>query len=331
MNRRDRLFRRPTATDVVVLPAPTFTSVTPDNGTTAGGTSLAIVGDNYVSGCTATVGGNDVGAVTFTDAQHLSFTAPAHAAGATDIVISNPDGQSVTATGAYTYAAPTVTGLVHRIYAKVATDLFQDTAGTTPVAVTNDPCARANDTTGTNANSLQTTAWQRPLWKTNQLNGHPALVADGSNDYLLATAVALGSHECTIFVVGKSTSTDGSFVYYGSYGANSTEITAQADKPSWISQGATILELTDITNDVVILCITVSTGATPTVRGYLNNVEVAASPATGAGELPSTDDLYDFVKNAFLAGAIGERRVYNRVLSAGDRTTVYDELVADWA
>ena len=36
----------------------------------------------------------------------LSFTTPAHAAGSVDVVVRNPDGQSVTLSAAYTFAPP---------------------------------------------------------------------------------------------------------------------------------------------------------------------------------------------------------------------------------
>lgn len=85
---------------------PTATSIAPTSGTTAGGTAVVLTGTDFVAGATVTVGGAaaTVGTVTATT---VAFTTPAHAAGAVDVVVRNPDGQTDTLAAAFTYVAPT--------------------------------------------------------------------------------------------------------------------------------------------------------------------------------------------------------------------------------
>jgi hypothetical protein len=94
------------ASTTVNGPAPTVTSVTPNSGTTAGGTSVTISGTNFQTGATATFGGAAATGVTFVNSTTLQATTPAHAAGAVNVVVTNPDLQSGTLTNGYTYFVP---------------------------------------------------------------------------------------------------------------------------------------------------------------------------------------------------------------------------------
>ena len=88
-------------------PAPTVTSCSPNNGTTAGGTSVTITGTNFFSGTiTATFGGTAATSVTFVNSTTITCVTPAHAAGLVNVVVTNPDGQTGTGTNVYTYNAP---------------------------------------------------------------------------------------------------------------------------------------------------------------------------------------------------------------------------------
>ena len=87
------------------LPAPTISSVSPTSGSTIGGTSILITGTGFVAGATVTIGGVSavVGPITATT---IAATTPASAAGAKDIVVTNPDTQSATGSALFTYVAP---------------------------------------------------------------------------------------------------------------------------------------------------------------------------------------------------------------------------------
>ncbi|MFL5300412.1 MAG: IPT/TIG domain-containing protein [Anaeromyxobacteraceae bacterium] len=96
-------------------PAPVLTAVAPTFGTTAGGTAVTVSGSNLDPDATVLVGGV-VATVTSSAAGSLAVTTPPHAAGAADVTVVNPDGQSASLAGAFTYhapppPAPTVTGV----------------------------------------------------------------------------------------------------------------------------------------------------------------------------------------------------------------------------
>jgi hypothetical protein len=78
---------------------PTVTSVAPVSGLDTGGTAVTITGTNFVSGATVTFGGTAATGVTFVNSTSITATTPAHAAGAVDVVVTNPDTQSGTLTG----------------------------------------------------------------------------------------------------------------------------------------------------------------------------------------------------------------------------------------
>jgi hypothetical protein len=85
------------------LTPPNVTSVSPSTGTELGGTSLTINGSDFVSGATVTIGGAAATGVAFVNSTQLTCVAPAGAAGARDVVVTNPDTQSDTLVGGYTY------------------------------------------------------------------------------------------------------------------------------------------------------------------------------------------------------------------------------------
>lgn len=88
-----------------VLPAPVLASVLPPSGPTAGGSAVALLGASFQPGATVSLGGlaATVGAVA---GGVIDLTTPAHAAGAVDVTVTNPDGQRVTLPAAFTYLAP---------------------------------------------------------------------------------------------------------------------------------------------------------------------------------------------------------------------------------
>jgi hypothetical protein len=95
---------------------PTITTVAADNGTSAagalaGGTNLTITGTNYLAGAVVTVNGNTCIQGTL-NATTITCTTPSGSAAGVDVVVTNPDGQAVTATNSFRYqAAPTVTSV----------------------------------------------------------------------------------------------------------------------------------------------------------------------------------------------------------------------------
>lgn len=92
----------------VANPAPTITSIVPNSGSIAGGTSVTINGTGFLSNPTVKFGGVNATGVSAT-ATSITATTPAHAAGKVDVVVTNSDSQSATLTQGFTYALPNPT------------------------------------------------------------------------------------------------------------------------------------------------------------------------------------------------------------------------------
>jgi hypothetical protein len=94
--------------------APTVTSVTPASGTEIGGTAVTITGTNFVSGATVTFGGVAATGVSVVNDTTITATTPAHAPGAVNVVVTNPDTQSGTLPNGYTYVAASCTSITYQ-------------------------------------------------------------------------------------------------------------------------------------------------------------------------------------------------------------------------
>jgi hypothetical protein len=94
--------------------APTFTSIAPSSGPTAGSTAVTITGTNFVAGglLGVTIGGAPATSVVRSSATTITAVTPAGTVGAKDVVVTNNDGQTATKANAYTYlSAPTFTSI----------------------------------------------------------------------------------------------------------------------------------------------------------------------------------------------------------------------------
>lgn len=88
---------------VIESDPPKVTSITPATGTTAGGTAVTILGQDFTGATVVTIGGTTLGSLVIVDDTHITGTTPAKTAGAKDLVITTPAG-TVTKTGYFTYA-----------------------------------------------------------------------------------------------------------------------------------------------------------------------------------------------------------------------------------
>ena len=85
---------------------PSITSLTPNSGSTAGGTSITITGTAFAAGATVTVGGASCTSVVVVSATSITCTTPVGTSGAKDVVVTNTDTGSGTKTNGFTYNAP---------------------------------------------------------------------------------------------------------------------------------------------------------------------------------------------------------------------------------
>ncbi|GAA3220292.1 hypothetical protein GCM10010532_049870 [Dactylosporangium siamense] len=90
-----------------VVPVPVVSSLSPNTGTTLGGTSVVITGTGFTgaTGASAvTFDGNNATSYTVNSATQITAVSPAGTAGAKDVVVTTAGGSSTAAT--YTYTAP---------------------------------------------------------------------------------------------------------------------------------------------------------------------------------------------------------------------------------
>jgi len=88
-------------------PPPSVSAIAPAYGPVAGGTSVTITGANLVNGATVSIGGVAATGVAWVSAGSLTATTGAHAAGPSNVVVTNPDTQTGTLTNGYVYGALT--------------------------------------------------------------------------------------------------------------------------------------------------------------------------------------------------------------------------------
>ena len=87
-------------------PPPLAQKVVPRTGSTASATTVAVQGSAFAAGALVFVGGVPATGVQLQSDGSLAATLGPQPAGTVDVVVTNPDGQSSTLTGAFTFSAP---------------------------------------------------------------------------------------------------------------------------------------------------------------------------------------------------------------------------------
>ncbi len=90
--------------------APTVTGASPNTGPATGGTQVLVTGTNFLAGALVLFGGAHASAVTVNSATQIQAVTAASAAGAVDVTVQNPDGQSGKLASGFTYTAPPSVG-----------------------------------------------------------------------------------------------------------------------------------------------------------------------------------------------------------------------------
>jgi hypothetical protein len=98
---------------------PQITSISPNQGTTFGGTSVTVTGSNFADPATVLVGGVPATNVVVADSTTIRAVTGAHAAGAVDVTVTAASG-SGTLRGSFTYVTPTVNNEPPRLVSLVA-------------------------------------------------------------------------------------------------------------------------------------------------------------------------------------------------------------------
>ncbi len=89
---------------------PVASSVVPAGGPPSGGTNFTITGTNFTAGSIVTLDGIAATNISFVNANTITGTSPAHAAGSVNVVVTNTLGQTSTLVNGYLYTnAPIIT------------------------------------------------------------------------------------------------------------------------------------------------------------------------------------------------------------------------------
>jgi hypothetical protein len=92
-----------TVTVTAAPPAVTVTSVTPNNGSSLGGTTVTIGGSGFLAGASVTFNATAATTVTVVNATTITAKTPAHAAGAVNVTVTNTNTTTGTLSNGYTY------------------------------------------------------------------------------------------------------------------------------------------------------------------------------------------------------------------------------------
>jgi len=91
------------------VPSPEILSVNPNSGTSAGGDTVTIMGDNFREGATVKFGDIEAASVTFIDSNTLSVVTPVTEGGWSDVSVTNIDGQTGTLEDGFKFIRPPLT------------------------------------------------------------------------------------------------------------------------------------------------------------------------------------------------------------------------------
>ena len=95
----------------ITSPPPTLSGISPASGSANGGTAVTITGAGFSAGATVKLGGAAATNVVVVNSTSITASTPAHAAGAVNVVVTNPDSQSGTLAGGYTYTSASGGGI----------------------------------------------------------------------------------------------------------------------------------------------------------------------------------------------------------------------------
>ncbi len=228
-------------TSVMDCPAPTVSSISVNQGSANGGTSLTIYGTNLWNINSVTIGGAQAQITSLPSTSQVTVTTPAGTVGAQDIVVSTP-GPSVTAAQKFTYLVP---------------------PAITSLSVTSSPVLGGGTTvvTGTNLASLTAST----------IGGVAATRTSNTSTSVTLTIPAgtAGAKDVVLTNANGSVTLAGGFTYYELYSSFNTFAVANsvtsADIRSTIVITATVAYASKITfkygNSRIAGCISLRTAA----------------------------------------------------------------------
>jgi rhamnogalacturonyl hydrolase YesR len=234
---------------------PTVTGVSPNSGTTAGGTAVTITGTNFVTGAAVTFGGTAATSVVVVSSTSITAKTPAGSAGAVTVTVTNTGAPSGSLTSGFTYIViPTVTGVSPN---------SGSTAGGTAVTITGTNFATGATVTfgGTAATSV--------------------VVGSGTSITATTPAGTAGAVTVTVMVNGQSGSLTSGFTYIG------TPTVTSISPNSGSTAGGTAVTITG-TNFAAGAAVTFGGTAATSVVVVSSTSITATTPAGSAGAVTVT-------------------------------------------
>lgn len=228
--------------------------------------------------------------------------------------------------GAAAFSPSDISGLVAWYDSSDLATLWQDSARTTPATANADVIGARDDKSGNGYHLLQTTTANKMTLRTNVLNGHPCVRADGVNDYLVKAFGTSYAQPNTMFQVFDYKSANFEFVFDGTEVANRVLLTGSS--PNLILSAGTNLAYAQALPTTPIIFETLAKGASSnvTVNGVSKVTGNAGTNALVGLTLAARYTLGDNAEVDFF-----EELYYNRELTAQETTDIRVYLNSKWA
>jgi len=192
------------------------------------------------------------------------------------------------------------------------------------------------DQSGNGYNATQATAAAQPVVTANQINFNPALVFNGTSDFMnIANSLGLGAANCAVYCVLQQSGTT-TQVYFGSQtgATNDIQLATTPGGPTQVNYWGTGTVLTGTTNLPAGTAYIsghekAGTGANQSTIYIDGNVDQTGTIAqnTGAGNrVIGSSYVGTGSQSYFTAGDIAEIVVYNAALSAANRSMLQSYL-----
>jgi len=236
--------------------------------------------------------------------------------------------QIVTASSSGISSPLDISGAVLWLDASDTTKMFTD-AGTTQVSADGQAVQQWNDKSTSAANATQTSAGDRPVYKTAIRNGKSILRFDGivSN---FSLALTRSSENRTVFIVAGNIPTAGTIKYFfdsetGRFvlaQLGNTANTVQFYDGSWVGSAAATATFQCLTYRLASAGAEIYRNGASIATGAHTNKAIGGSTRIGANYVPD---------GSFLSMDLCEMVIYNSALSTTDRQSVESYLTSKWA
>lgn len=229
-----------------------------------------------------------------------------------------------------------ISGLVSWHDASDAATLFEDSAGAVPAADNADVVGMWRDKSGNGYHVTQATTADKPTLRTNVQNGKSVVRGDGSTDFMQNTSYADFGNNYTIFAVARyAVSAD---ILQGMWeitnGAVNTGFSMYHEAAAnWRGgNGAQSVVDGDLRDGNFRIHEGLGRGSGSTLEYFLNGASQGTTAQSANANTLNTLGLFRInAANWFLVGDIAELIIYNRSLSADERTRVRSYLNTKWA